>query len=403
MNKRFLTVVLGILTLTSSFTFAQSDLEIFGFAQTSFSHFESWYSQPIDPDFDEEHVYNFMGIGQLNIMMAKQFNPEFSAFVNFEFINDYSSDKGFGSFNLQEAYIRWDYRDFMKVKFGMLIPKFNNLYEIYNRTPLLPYLIRPKAYEANWGNLIDVFDFLPQKALIQIDGNIPTGPVTLQYAVWAGNPPSSLISSSENDLIPGYTAYGQSAINFMSFGGRVGVINSYLKAGVSVTRDRENRRNIIIDWDENTADFGDLDRLRVGADLSFSIGDLKVEGEYIMTKSTTTAEMDASLIEWNAESPDLIGSDFDKYFYYVAATYSFSEKFYAFVMYDAISDNFDSWFYGNEGYKGFHFGAGYSVIDEIVIKAQYNKNTGQYDSGYEDPPVYDYNESYYSIGASFSF
>lgn len=403
MNNRIIVTIFAFLVLITNINFAQNEIEIFGYGQASFSHFENWYNVPVPADFDEEHSYNFMGVAQMNIMMAKQFSPELSAFVNFEFINDYSSSKGFGSFNLQEAYVRWDYRNFLKVKFGMVIPQFNNLYEIYNRTPLLPYLIRPKVYEANFGNLIDVFDFLPQKALVQINGNVPVGSLTMQYALWAGNPPSSLISSSENDLIPGYTAYGQSAVSFMSFGGRLGVINSFMKAGFSVTTDTENRRNIYIDWDDNTADLGDIDRLRLGADLSFSVGDLRVEGEYLMTKSKTTKAMDDSLRSWNSESPDLIGDNFDKYFYYVAAIYNVTDKLTAFVMYDAISDNFDSWFFGQEGYKGYHLGAGYTVVDEVVIKAQYNKNTGKYDSGIEDPSVYDYNEAYYSVGVSFSF
>jgi hypothetical protein len=403
MTNRVVTLIIATLLLINYTNYAQGEIEIFGYGQASFNHFENWYNVPIPADFDEEHSYNFMGIAQMNLMLAKQFTPDLSAFVNFEFINDYSSSKGFGTFNLQEAYIRWDHRNYLKVKFGMIIPQFNNLYEIYNRTPLLPYLIRPKVYEANFGNLIDVFDFLPQKALVQINGNIPTGGITFQYALWGGNPPSSLISSSENDLIPGYTAYGQSAVNFLSFGGRVGVINSFLKAGFSITKDTENRRNIVIDWDENTADFGDIDRLRIGADLSLSVGDFRLEGEYLMTRSKTTQEMDDSLDYWYSESPDLIGNNFDKYFYYISAIYSINDDLTAFIMYDAISDNFDSWFFGKEGYKGFHLGVGYSLIDEIVLKVQYNKNTGKYDSGIEDPAVYEYSESYLSLGASFSF
>ena len=106
---------------------AQNTIDIYGYVQSSYLFFHNYYN-PFPPSGEANYTYHNMGINQLNLFFAKDFGDDFSSFINFEFVNNYSSDKGFGSFNLSEAYIKWDYRDFLKLKFGMVIPQFNALF-----------------------------------------------------------------------------------------------------------------------------------------------------------------------------------------------------------------------------------------------------------------------------------
>jgi hypothetical protein len=86
-------------------------------------------------------------------------------------------------------------------------------------------------------------------------------------------------------------------------------------------------------------------------------------------------------------------------------TYSFSEKFYSFLMFDFIKDDLDAWYFGNNGYYGYHFGCGYYVNENVVLKGQITHNKANYNTGLEDPfpAKTDYREMIYAIGVSFSF
>ena len=78
-------------------------------------------------------------------------------------------------------------------------------------TELLYYLVsKRKLYDATSGNLVDIFDILPQKALLQVYGSIPVNSVNIEYAIFAGNPPNKfMVSPNNNNLLPpGYVASG---------------------------------------------------------------------------------------------------------------------------------------------------------------------------------------------------
>jgi len=381
---------------------AQSSVDIYGYVQSSYSFFHNYYT-PYAPVGESNYTYNNMGINQLNLFLAKDLGNDFSSFINFEFINNYSSDKGFGSFNISEAYIKWDYRDFLKVKFGMVIPQFNALFEIYNRTPLLPYVVRPKLYDATSGNLVDIFDILPQKALIQVYGSIPVESANLEYALFAGNPPNSLLSSPNNNLLPGYVAYGESANNYISFGGRVGIKTSNLRIGVSASIDKDNRRNFIKDELNGTANLGDLDRYRLGSDFYFKLGKFELSAEYLMTKTKVSSAIQDSLNLWNAEDPYFVGKSFDKTFYYATLLYNISSKLYVYTMYDYLNDDVDPFYFGLDGYYGYHFGGGYYVNESILLKIQYFKNFGRFDTGEPVIPIRNYYENNVAVGVSIIF
>lgn len=381
---------------------AQNTIDIYGYVQSSYLFFHNYYN-PFPPSGEANYTYHNMGINQLNLFFAKDFGDDFSSFINFEFVNNYSSDKGFGSFNLSEAYIKWDYRDFLKLKFGMVIPQFNALFEIYNRTPLLPYVVRPKLYDATSGNLVDIFDILPQKALIQIYGSIPVESTNLEYALFAGNPPNSFLSSPNNNLLPGYVAYGQSAVNYISFGGRIGIRTSNIRLGVSASFDKDNRRNFIKNSLGDSVNLGDLNRYRLGSDLYFKLGNFELSAEYLITKTKVSSDLQDSLDTWNASDPYFIGKSFDKTFYYATLLYNVSSKIFVYIMYDYLNDSVNPYYFGLDGYYGYHLGGGYYLNDNILFKIQYFKNFGRFDTGEAVIPIRNYYENNVAVGVSIIF
>lgn len=408
---------------------AQEEISIFGYAQPYFNAFSSAYGEPGPPAGEEDQNYFTMGISQLNLFFQKDFGDDFSSFVNFELINNYSSDRGFGAFNLQEAYLRWNLADELKFKFGMVIPVFNQMYEIYNKTPLLPYIFRPKLYETNQGNLVDIFSFLPQKALVQASGVFNVSGVKIDYAAYINYPTNGFISSEKNDLIPGYVAFGQPAVNYLGFGGRVGIRYNKLNVGVSLGVDKDNRRNYrqtvyqkyssYLDdstasvYDNDDTNLGDLNRFRLGADVSFTLGDFTLSGEYLQVKTDVPSESKTILTQWNSEDPYFIGKGFDKSFYYVSLLYNLSDKFFFYGMYDMMQDESDPFFFGEDGYGGISFGGGYNLNDYVVLKVQYLVNSAKFDvqeldkngdgivAAKED--IRDFNDYWLSVGASISF
>lgn len=381
---------------------AQGNIEIYGYTQAYYNSFHNTWKQGA-PEGEANYYFHNLGISQANVFLAKDLGDDFSAFVNFEFINNYSSDKGFGSFNLQEAYLKWDYRDFLKVKFGMLLPQFNNLLEIYNRTPLLPYLIRPKLYEANIGNMVNIFDILPQKALLQVNGSVPVESANFEYAVFLGGPPNSFISSPSHDFLPSYVSYGQSSTNSFSWGGRLGIRAGGLRLGVSTSFDVMNGNGFAKDENGGTADLGKLNRYRIGSDLSFKFGDFELSAEYLKVKTPLTSAWQDSLNTWNSLDPHFIGKDFDKTFYYASLQYNITESLYSYVMYDYLNDNVDPFYFGLDGFYGFHLGAGYYINDSIILKAQFIRNFARFDTGEEVDAIRDYSENNYAAGVSITF
>ena len=400
LKKMLFTILFS--TVLVSHSFAQSPIDVYGYVQSSFYSFHNTYD-PYPPTGEQDYHFYNMGVNQLNLFFAKDLGNDFSGFINFEFLNNYSSDKGFGSFNLQEAYIKWDYRDFLKIKFGMLIPQFNSLFEIYNRTPLLPYIIRPKLYDATGGNLVDIFDILPQKALLQANGSIAVESVNIEYALFFGNPPNKFISSPSNDLLPGYVAYGQSGVDYASFGGRLGIRTSNLRVGVSMSVDKDNRRDFVKNEDGELANLGDLNRFRFGSDLYVKVGNFELTAEYLIVKTNISSEIQDSLNYWNSLDPYFVGNSFDKKFYYSTLQYNFSDQFFLYTMYDYLNDSVDPFYFGLDGYYGFHLGGGYYINDNILLKAQYNRNFARFDTGEEIEPIRKYYEDVFAIGASITF
>src|SRR5690606_13765889 len=124
---------------------------------------------------------------QLNIFLNKNLSNDFSAFVNLEFTNTFSSERNWGGLNLEEAWMKYSHSDAFNIKAGLLIPKFNYLNEIKNKTPLLPYVGRPTAYEATLAAALNLEAYIPARAFLQVNGLVPVGDGKFDYAVYAGN------------------------------------------------------------------------------------------------------------------------------------------------------------------------------------------------------------------------
>lgn len=298
----------------------ESPLRIFGYFQTSFRQWWGFDFQSSHPDstgIAEQSPQNSFNLQQLNLFISKDMARHWRAFINFEILNTFSSGKQWGSFNLEEAWIRYKPGDKFNLKIGLLIPTFNNLNEIKNRTPLLPYIIRPLLYESSLREMIGGFEEgVPARAYAEASGILPLLKAKFDYAVYVGNSPN--INNQSNR---GQT--GVDTTNTFLIGGRVGLHFKDLKIGLSATHDKVNRQ-----WpefsDEPLLTVKEMPRIRLGGDLSFHLRQLYFEGEFIAVRS----------------KDDLLNIDFDGAFYYGTLGYQFTEQVFVYGGYWFLKGNF---------------------------------------------------------------
>jgi hypothetical protein len=342
---------------------------------------------------------NVFTLQQVNLFLSKDFGSRFSAFVNLEFTDNFASNLGWGSLSLQEAFVRYEGSEYFNVKAGLFLPQFNNLYEIYNRLPLLPYVFRPFIYETQFDAFVSREDFLPTRALLQIYGYIPLGDVNIDYAGYIGNAENTYIFASNSivratGLGSNFQAPGLSTVSLKTGGARVGVRTGQLKAGVSATLDNDNQRrfNIAIQGTGITvpannkslaegSNSGDVIRTRLGVDVQYNIGPLTIAGEAILVNYTLSQAQRDSLAVWSrpvatpTRAADLsvggIGDNLNKQFFYGTAQYDFTESLYAYATISSLQDNFSTVF--RNGIVGFGGGLGYRLIDQVVLKLQYQR------------------------------
>ncbi len=211
---------------------SSSDINVFGYFQAGFQE-----NVPA-----KQKINNDFSLDQLDLFFGKDFTPKLSAFVNLEFTNNFSTQNGWGSFNLQEAWVKYSPSTAFNLQAGLLVPEFNNLNEIKNKTPLLPYVFRPLVYEATISSILDFSAYLPERAFLQVKGYVNAGDIRLDYAAHVGNSATRYITTSQ----VGTWAPGQDTSSFKSIGGRVGIRWSGLKAGVSYTYDRDKQSDLML-------------------------------------------------------------------------------------------------------------------------------------------------------------
>jgi len=307
-------------------------VKIFGYFQAALGH---------QKDVDLERELNSFTLQQLNLFLQKDLGTSWSAFINFELVNSYSSQRNWGGFSLEEAWVNYRYSNQFKLKLGLLTPAFNNLNEIKTKTPLLPYIIRPYVYESSFGET----DFVPGRAFVQAYGFIPKRAAKLEYAFYIGNSPN--VNTDGRRTITGV----DTSRTFL-FGGRIGMRYGNFKAGISATRDKLDAQALSDAFGVAPEKLKNIARLRRGADLSFSGAKWLLESEYIHLSHSFPFPQE----------------DFDQRFFYATLGYSFSERVFGYASY---------WYaYANvlpiaeESFQVPTLGATYKINDMVVCKIQ---------------------------------
>jgi Gram-negative porin len=372
-NYRSILIILIFLFVTSH-NFAQvgeSPFKLFGYFQTLFAH----------QDIKNDISANSFTIQQMNLFVQKDLAKDWTTLVNFEFLNTYSSSRLWGAFNLEEAWVRYRVGKRLNLKVGLQTPIFNSLNEINNRTPLLPYIIRPLAYETSFEENIDIEAFVPQRTFVQAYGYIPLGNFKFDYAVYFGNSPNISNLNSE-------TQSGIDTTNTFLLGGRTGIRFNELKAGVSVTYDKVTEfkeLDTLVGLPSSTYD--EMKRIRFGADLSYSFHNFSFESEIIN-------------VFYDDNSSNI---DFDKTFFYGTLSYQITDNFLAYISYWHTIEN--------EVIKGVflpeiqtnvkvpNFGAAYDFNDRIRLKVHY----GAVKIDVENYPKHSSRFKYYSAAVSVFF
>ena len=349
-----------IFVFTPSPANAQSDdLNIYGYFQAQYSHNYGEFGP-------EEIGTRTFRLPQLNVLAAKNIGADFNAFVNVELLNGFNTGADFGAARIGEAWAQYEQGKSLKVKGGLLIPEFNNLNEIKNRTPLLPYTSRPLVYEQSFRSTVAIGSYVPQRAYLQAHGSLPAGDIRVDYAAYVGNSSSQYLASGNSQTLSGTdTTYTK------LFGGRVGVQYRSLKAGVSGTIDEANLRRFSYLGTTVPAGLGDVDRYRIGGDLSFDFGDFFVESEIISVRHSLTDKQET---QWDAlrQQPglqDLLGENVDQLFYYGMLGYNITSKIDVNVMYNGLETNRASAIF-----RIYSVGVSYRPVFPVRLKAEYRYN-----------------------------
>jgi hypothetical protein len=317
------------------------DLNVFGYFQVSFEQQKA---------INLPRESNSFNLQQLNLFLQKDLAQRWTIFINFEFVNSYSSLRSWGAQNLEEAWARYRASEQFKLKLGLQVPPFNHLNEIKNKTPLLPYIIRPLVYESSFNEIIALDEFVPARAFAQVYGFIPARQLKFEYAVFIGDSPN----------INADPRRGQTGVDttkrFLA-GGRFGIRTNNLKLGVSATSDHLDFSQTALTLGHPIADFKQVQRLRLGGDFLLNLGKFVWESEVI---SVTYDD-------------DYAGFDANKEFYYGTLGYHFTERLFAYGSYWVTHQN--AFPIADADFKAPTAGVTYDLLDMIVIKAQYGRAT----------------------------
>ena len=407
MKNIYLVILISIIFTTAE---AQSDLSIFGYFQNSANIFT---------DNSLKRTTHSFGLNQLNLFFQKDFGYNLSSFVNFEATNSFSANNGIGNFKIEEAWLKYSFRDYLTVRTGLIIPAFNNLNEIKNRTPLLPYVFRPLAYESTIENIITLEDYVPQRAFLQIEGFIPIDLLSVDYAVYIGNSETQFIHGNQSANAYDTTIPGSDTTAHKLLGGRVGVKYNGIKLGVSFTDDNDFRYGSVaqkgsfisakdttpmihnpmnpgtylslyqVFGDQPVSDLGSLGALkrnRIGIDFSITKYGFTLETEYIKVFTSPTAAQQVRLDQLVAGTTPILqqlglkpmyNNKIEKTFYYGNLGYDINNDISVYTGYSYAQETFNTYF--ADGLQTITFGGVFKPIEQIALKAQYQtfklKNT----------------------------
>lgn len=392
-----LLLALAALALFAPRAASAQDLDLFGFFQAQYRYSE-------DQGTGSPSEISSFSLQQLNAFVMKDFDGGFSGFVNAELTNSFSTDRGWGALKLEEAWGRYNYSSKLNVKAGLLVPTFNNLNEVKNRTPLLPYIFRPMAYESSFAGVFDTEGFAPNQANVQVYGALPLGDLRFDYAAFVGNnSPDFAATESMGSVVSGTDLKTSKLV-----GGRVGLRWRSLKVGASATSDQRRVSYDLVDLTGQPAEVlgqlglpaeiavGDVGRTRFGADASFYRGRLFGEAEMILVSHDTDAEQDGLLSLANQATQGALTGQLDMAFYYAMLGVNVTDRVYGYGMYNFVKDEGISAVQA-QGVDFYGVGVGYRPIDGIVAKAQYIRGDVR------ENPLSDYKGNYVFAALSVSF
>lgn len=372
-------IALGVLTSTPAW--AQMVLEpprVFGYFQNSLTYVNARSS---------ESDYTSFSMQQLNLMMQQELTPDWTAFVNLEFVNSFSTSRFLGDLNVEEAWVRYRINQRLNLKLGLQVPEFNRLNSIKTKMPLLPYIIRPLAYESSLSEVIPTHEYVPEQAYVSLYGTVPVGAATLEHAVYVGNSPN--LSTTLGD--------GQSAVDtsitFLT-GFRLGIRADAIQAGFSASLDFvDYPQDIMTHIRDKSADITEIPRYRIGSDLRLVAGPLTFEGEMILVRY----------------DDDISETLIDKEFYYGTIMYAVDERLTVFGGYwytgqeviefpqglDVGLDRFDA------SQRIPNVGVAYMVNDRLTAKLHFGKVDEETRSRYRNNDQYDFMHYGLAISAMF--
>jgi hypothetical protein len=363
----FFAVTSAMILWTSAFAQSDDGINIFGYFQGQFLYSEATGSAVKTLD-------NF-GLQQMNMLFQKNLGPSFSAFINLQFEGNFSSDKNWGSLNVEEAWAKYQASEAFNVKAGLLVPTFNNFNEIKTKTPLLPYIMRPLVYESPLAVSIAASNFVPERAFVQVYGALPVGSLKFDYAAYIGNNHPDFVTN----VVKGSYLTGQDTSMFKMVGGRIGIRSSDLKIGLSGTWDRTNpgSASALPYFFQGTglnnvaAMLGPVVRMRYGVDLSVHFSGVTLEGEYIDVVHSLTDKQSATLALIPTITRGMLRGDLDKSFYYGTVQYDVNEQWYTYAAYSKLQDKFNMIY--ESGMASYNLGLGFRPLSSMVLKAQYAK------------------------------
>ena len=293
-----------------------------------FGYFQNGFEQQYDTQSKRRSTTFVMQ--QLNLFFQKELGNDLTSFVNFETVNSFSSYRRWGAFNLEEAWLRYRTGRSSNIKVGLQIPIFNNLNEISNRTPILPYALRPLVYETSFNEIIPNEEYVPNRAFVHYYGFHQTDLAKIDYAAYLGNGPN-INGGYDNDQTENSLRTGVDTSQTVLVGGRVGLRSSHVKVGLSGTLEHTNLLKVVDTelaeaLDIPTSDLLDLTQVRLGGDFSAEYRSFEIESEFIMVR---------------IKDPSPVVS-LRRTFYYVMLGKWLGERTFGFVSMMSTFDKFDT-------------------------------------------------------------
>lgn len=316
----------------------ESDLLIFGYFQNTFANETSAQTNTAHTSFVMQ---------QLNLIAQKDLSKNWRAFINLKMLNNFSTEKRWGAYSIEEAWVRYRYNNQFNLKIGLQIPIFNSFNEIKDRTPIVPYVVKPLVYEDSYADVISIEDFIPRQAFLQMYGFYGKNKLKIEYAIYMGNSPN--VIKWEDEGIAGL----DSSDTIMQ-GGRFGLRYENLRTGISFTNDQVAGIQAVPHYFIEDSSIQDrVHRIRIGADFSYEIANFDIKAEYIYVGHDEQVE-------------DL---NLDKQFYYVTLGYYFDDIWYGYLSYWYDGEKFLP--LADVSFEVFTAGASMRFSDRITFKAQY--------------------------------